>query len=77
MQEIRSSNLPVVTGICDPNKCRAQQHRKNISFSSLTLFYPLKVTKFLVQIPQFEFLVMTEKSIFVYKLFSIIKYSIF
>ena len=29
----------------------------------------LIVTKFLVKIPQFEFLVMTEQSILVYKLF--------
>ena len=27
MQEIRSSNPPVVTGICDPNKYRARHHR--------------------------------------------------
>ena len=27
MQEIRSSNPPVVTGICDPNKSRARNHR--------------------------------------------------
>ena len=27
MQEIRSSNPPVITGICDPNKSRAQDHR--------------------------------------------------
>ena len=27
MQEIRSSNPPVVTGICDPNKSRARHHR--------------------------------------------------
>ena len=26
MQEIRSSNPPVVTEICDPNKSRARQH---------------------------------------------------
>ena len=26
MQEIRSSNSPVVTGICDPNKSRARYH---------------------------------------------------
>ena len=26
MQEIRSSNPPVVTGICDPNKFRARHH---------------------------------------------------
>ena len=31
--------------------------------------YLVKVTKFLVKISQFEFLVMTEKNIFVYKLF--------
>ena len=36
---------------------------------TLTPSYPLKVTKFLVKIFQFEFLVMTEKNIFVYKLF--------
>ena len=27
MQEIRSPNSPVVTGICGPNKSRAQRHR--------------------------------------------------
>ena len=27
MQEIHSSNSPVVTGICDPNKSRARHHR--------------------------------------------------
>ena len=27
MQEIRSSNLPIITGICDPNKARARHHR--------------------------------------------------
>ena len=26
MQEIRSSNPPVITGICDPNKSRARHH---------------------------------------------------
>ena len=26
MQEYRSSNPPVVTGICDPNKSRARHH---------------------------------------------------
>ena len=39
------------------------------SFSSLTPFYLLKVMKFLVNICQFEFLVMIEKNVFVYKLF--------
>ena len=42
---------------------------KYYSFSSLTPSYLLKATKFLVEISQFEFLVMTEKNIFVYKLF--------
>ena len=27
MQEIRNSNPPVVTGICNPNKSRARHHR--------------------------------------------------
>ena len=39
---------------------------KNQSFSSLTPSYILTVTKFLVKIFQFEFLVMTEKNIFAY-----------
>ena len=39
------------------------------SFSFLTPSYLLKVTKFLVEISQFEFLVMTEKNIFAHKLF--------
>ena len=30
MQEIRSSNRPVVTGICDPNKSRARHHRNEL-----------------------------------------------
>ena len=32
MQEIRSSNSPVVTGICDPNNSRAQHHRRVIKY---------------------------------------------
>ena len=32
MQEIRSSNPPVVTGICDPNKSRARHHRTYVFF---------------------------------------------
>ena len=39
------------------------------SFSSLTPSYILKVTKFFLKISQFEFLVVTEKNIFAYKLF--------
>ena len=27
MREIRCSDLPMVTGICDPNKSRARHHR--------------------------------------------------
>ena len=45
-------------------------HPQNIkSFSSLIPSYRLKVTKFLGDTSQFEFLVMTEKNIFAYKLF--------
>ena len=33
MQEIRSSNPPVVSGICDPNKSRARHHR-SLKFGS-------------------------------------------
>ena len=29
LQEIRSSNPPVVTGICDPNKSRKRHHRNH------------------------------------------------
>ena len=38
-----------------------------ISHPSFRQFHLLKVTKFLVKISQFKFLVMTEKNIFVYK----------
>ena len=31
MQEIRSSNTPVVTGICDPSKSRARHHRSYLT----------------------------------------------
>ena len=44
------------------------------SFWSIIPSYILKVTKFLGKISQFEFLVMTEKNIFAYKLFFVIKY---
>ena len=43
--------------------------------TSLTTSYLLKVTKFLVKISQFEFLVMTGKNIFVYKLFLLLNIS--
>ena len=42
---------------------------KYSSFLSLTPSYFSKITKFLVKISQFEFLVMIEKNIFVYKRF--------
>ena len=42
---------------------------RHIKFSSLTLSHLLKATKFLANISQFKFLVMTEKNIFVYKPF--------
>ena len=42
---------------------------KILKFFILNPSYLLKVTKFLVKICQFEFLVMTEKNIFVYTLF--------
>ena len=42
---------------------------KYLSFSSLTQSYLLKVTKLLLEISQFEFLAMTEKIFFAYKLF--------
>ena len=47
------------------------------SFSSLIPSYILKITKFLGEISQFEFLVMTEKNIFSYKLFLSLKISTF
>ena len=43
-----------------------------MDFKSILSFK--KVTKFLVKIFQFEFLVMAEKKIFVYQLFFVIKY---
>ena len=45
-----------------------KSYNKNF-FSSLTPSHLLKVTKFLVEISQFKFLVMTEKNIFIYKFF--------
>ena len=47
----------------------SSESQKYQSFSSLTPSYLLKVTKFLVEISQFEFLIMTEKNIFDHKLF--------
>ena len=45
-----------------------------LKFFSLTQSHLLKVTKFLVEISQFKFLVVAKKNIFVFKLFFIIKY---
>ena len=39
LQEIRSSNPPVVTGICDPNKSRARHHRKVTIFLAVHVKY--------------------------------------
>ena len=47
------------------------------SFSSLKPSNVLKVIKFLGEISQFEFLIMTEKNIFAYKLFSSLNISDF
>ena len=47
------------------------------SFSSLIPSYILKITKFLGEISQFEFLVMTKKNIFAYKLFLLLNISHF
>ena len=37
MQDIHSWNPPVVTGICDPNKSRAQHHHRNPIFINIYL----------------------------------------
>ena len=53
MQEIRSSNSPVVTGICDLNKSRARRHRSlkhglKLKYFKKKLFVTLnwEITKF-------------------------------
>ena len=46
---------------------------KYLNFLSLAPSHLLKVTKFLVKISQFEFLIMTEKNFFVYKPFLSLK----
>ena len=45
MQEIRSSNPPVVTGICDPNKSRARHHRKNYSTFNNNCCHQIQATE--------------------------------
>ena len=68
-------NRPSILVFRDPHlKAGFSVNPKNISFSSLNPSYLLEVTKFLVKISQFEFLVMTEKNNSVYKLFFVIKY---
>ena len=44
-------------------------HPPKSQIFQLTPSYLLKVTEFLVKVSQFEFLFMTEKNIFAYKLF--------
>ena len=70
------SNPPSVLVFCEPflKVGFFSEPQKYQSFSSLTLSYVLKVTKFLVRISQFEFLVMTEKNIFGYNFFFAVKY---
>ena len=48
-----------------------------LKFSSLTPSHLLGVTKVLLKIPQFKFLVMTEENIFVYKPFLLLNISDF
>ena len=65
------SNLPSILVFHEPSLkvgFLREPHKYEI-FSSLTSSYLLKVTKFLVEISQFQFLVMTEKNIFAHKLF--------
>ena len=64
-------NPPFYTGFSwpFPKNQIYQWTPENESFLSLTQSYLLKVTKFLAQISQSEFLVMTETNIFVYQLF--------
>ena len=54
-----------------------QRTPKMLKFFILTSTYLLKVIKFLVKISQFEFLVVTDKNILFYKLFSLLNISDF
>ena len=52
MQDIRSSNAAVVTGICDPNKSRARHHCSfKLGLKLKYLFYEHTVNN-VQQIPQ-------------------------
>ena len=65
-------NFPLLIGffVNRPLKIRFfSEPQKYSSFSSLTPSYLLKITKFLAKVFQFEFFVITEKNIFVYKIF--------
>ena len=63
--------LPYILFFCEsPQKSNFSGKPHNIkNFSPLNPSHFLKVTKALIKIYQFKFLVMTEKTIFVYKLF--------
>ena len=65
------SKPPSILVFCEPSLKGGffSEPPKYQSFSSLKPSYLLKVTKFLVEIFQFEFLVMTEKNIFARKHF--------
>ena len=65
------SNAPSILVFCEPSLKvgSSSEPQKYQSFSFLTPSYLLKITNFLVDISQFEFLIMTEKIIFAHKLF--------
>ena len=65
------SNPPSILVFHEPSRKVGffSEPQKYWSFSPLTQSYILKVTKFLVEISQFEFLIITEKNIFAHKLF--------
>ena len=63
---------PSILVFCEPPPLKVRFFSEPSKYSSLSTLIPsylLKVTKFLSKISQFEFLVMTEKNIFAYKLF--------
>ena len=66
-------NPPYITFFCEPPLPPVKlgffcEPPKYESFSSFTQSYFLKVTKFLIKVSQFEFLVITGQNILVYKL---------
>ena len=69
---------PIYWFFVNPPNNQIFQRIPILKFSSLTSSHLLtKVTKFVVEISQFKFLVMTEKSITVYKLFLLLNISDF